>query len=139
MIHRPDEMEIPDDNVQMCGNEEHLGEEHLDDNDGDHSEEHVFQSAANFGNADAQNFVKRLSSGGTAEMIHQAIQDIVAYPEDEYLDAQFCSEALAAAEIIAAAKGCPSLDDFPQEAETWLKVNKVAVDEKLLASARSAV
>jgi hypothetical protein len=119
------EMEIFDDDLPLCDSEDTEGKEPW--------------SAGNFGNSDAMNFLKKFLAGGSEDMLHQAILDIVNYPEDEYLDAQFCSEALVAAEMIAAAKGCPSLEEFPAEAHGWLEQNKIMVKKEVLASARAAV
>jgi hypothetical protein len=94
----------------------------------------------NFGNEEAMLWLQKLVNGGGESTIREAIECIGVYPEDEYLDAEYCSYALAAAEIIAAAKGCPPLEEeFPEEGKKWLKENSFTPDEDLLVSARKAV
>lgn len=96
-------------------------------------------SAGNFGNEDAVEWLKTVTNGGGESTIRQAIECIELFPEDEFLDAVFCSQALAAAEFIAAARGNPPGEDFPKEAEAWLKENSLQPDENLLQATRRAV
>jgi hypothetical protein len=59
----------------------------------------------NFGNEEAILWLQKLLTSGSESTIREAVDCIGLYPEDEYLDAEYCSNALAAAEMIAAAKG----------------------------------
>ena len=94
----------------------------------------------NFGNEEAMLWLQKLVSGGSVSTIREAVDCIGVYPEDEYLDAEYCSYALAAAEMIAAAKGCPPREEeLPDEGKKWLEENSFTPDEELLRSARKAV
>lgn len=74
----------------------------------------------NFENDGAADFVYDFYEHGN-KMISKAFDKIIN-PEDKYLDAGDCEEALAGAEIIAAAKGKPS-EDLPHEMKDWLSKN----------------
>lgn len=76
----------------------------------------------NFENDTALDFVYELEEKGV-ERIKTAIEAINTREEDGFLDSDLCSEALAAIEFIAAAKGKAS-EDFPEDGEEWLQVNK---------------
>jgi hypothetical protein len=93
----------------------------------------------NFGNEEAILWLEKLLTSGSESTIREAITCIGLYPEDEYLDAEYCSYALAAAEMIAAAKGCPAREEFPDEAKEWLEANPFNPDEELLKETRKAV
>jgi hypothetical protein len=93
----------------------------------------------NFGNEEAILWLQKLLTSGSESTIREAVDCIGLYPEDEYLDAEYCSNALAAAEMIAAAKGCPPQEEFPDEAKQWLAANPFTPDEELLKSTRKAV
>jgi hypothetical protein len=96
-------------------------------------------SAGNFGNDDAVEWLKVVIEGGGESTIKDAIECIELFPEDEFLDAVFCSQALAAAEFIAAARGNPAGEDFPEEAAAWLEKNSLEPDDNLLQVTRRAV
>ena len=113
--------------------------EDSEDSQGEERVDMVAWDAGNFGNDDAVDWLKSLTESGGEQSIREAIECIEAFPEDEFLDAVFCSQALAAAEIIAAAKGSPSLEGFPEEAAGWLKKNPLQPDESLLKGTRKAV
>jgi hypothetical protein len=75
----------------------------------------------NFENDDALDFVWSVTEGGVPAILN-AINNVSNKPESENLDTADCTQALAAMEYIAAAKGKPS-EDFPEESETWLERN----------------
>ena len=77
----------------------------------------------NFENDGAADFVYDVFDNGK-KVIFQAIQKIVKAKPDEYLEAPDCEEALAAIEILAAAKNNPSSDCNPDIIK-WLQKNDV--------------
>ncbi len=102
-------------------------------------DEIVSWDPGNFGNDDALEWLKHLIEQGSESTIREAIECIDGYPQDEFLDAIFCSQALAAAEMIAAAKGSPAMEGFPEEAAAWLEKNPLNLDDEFLKSTRNAV
>jgi hypothetical protein len=75
----------------------------------------------NFENDGALDFVWEINEGGV-QTIREAINKVVNTPDADYLESPVCTEALAAIEYVAAAKGKPS-EDFPEESEIWLEKN----------------
>jgi hypothetical protein len=96
-------------------------------------------SAGNFGNDEAIEWLKALPENDGGKVIREAISCIELFPEDEFLDAVFCSHALAAAEFIAAARGNPAVEEFPEEAAAWLARNPLEPNDELLQSTCRAV
>lgn len=76
----------------------------------------------NFDNDTAQDFVADVEEGGIDRIV-SAIEVIKTIEEDAYLDSDLCSEALAAIEYIATAKGHMA-EDFPEDAEDWVTAHK---------------
>lgn len=72
-----------------------------------------------FENDEALDFVWEVEEGGL-NTIQQAIYKVASIPETEHLESLDCTEALAAMEYVAAAKGNQS-EDFPEEAEIWIE------------------
>lgn len=89
-----------------------------------------------FENDDALDFCDSLIDSEDLTMIVQAFRSIA--DSDEYLEAPDCSEALAAAEIVAALKGCPS-DQLPEEANEYVQRIEESASAELLQLARDAV
>jgi len=86
----------------------------------------------NFENDGAADFVYNVYDNGK-KVIKKSFLKIINPKDDDNLDASDCEEALAAAEIIAAAKGNPS-EDLPKEMNDWLIKNDVLTFNKPLFS-----
>lgn len=86
----------------------------------------------NFDNDGAADFTYDVYDNGK-KVIKSSLLKIMKSKEKDYLDASDCEEALAAAEIIAAAKGQPS-EDLPNEMKEWLANNDVLTFKKSLFS-----
>lgn len=67
----------------------------------------------NFDNDTAADFAENFKAEPSADVLEQALAATTA-PEDDYLDADVASEALAAAEIVAAILGKPARN-FPND------------------------
>lgn len=76
----------------------------------------------NFDNDTAQDFVADVEEEGIDRIV-SAIEVIKTIEEDAYLDSDLCAEALAAMEYIATAKDRMA-EDFPEDAEDWVKAHK---------------
>lgn len=91
----------------------------------------------NFENDEALDFVWEINEGGV-QTIREAINKVVNKPASEQLESPECTEALAAIEYVAAAKGNPS-EDFPEESEIWLEKHGgkelLSIDSSLLLQA----
>ena len=96
-------------------------------------------SANNFGNDDALDWLDFLSDGGNHEIIADALKDITDAPQEEFLDAVVCCQALAAAEMVACALGTPPEHDYPESAKVWIEENPFTVTEELASLAIKAV
>lgn len=72
-----------------------------------------------FENDSALDFVTEVEERGFGR-IEEAIRTVANYPEEDYLEINDSTAALAAIEYIAAAKGNQS-EDFPEHAEDWLQ------------------
>jgi tellurite resistance protein len=72
--------------------------------------------AKNFENDDAADWVYDLTESNGTEILAEAFAVI---EKTDFADAPDCCIALAAAEVVAAAKGKPS-SDLPDEIRTWL-------------------
>jgi tellurite resistance protein len=73
--------------------------------------------AKNFENDDAADWVYDLTESNGTEILAEAFAVI---EKTDFADAPDCCIALAAAEVVAAAKGKPS-SDLPDEIRTWLE------------------
>jgi hypothetical protein len=93
----------------------------------------------NFENDTALDFVWELEEKGI-ERIKIAIEAVNSREEDAFLDSDLCSEALAAIEFIAAAKG-RAPEDFPEDGSAWLQANKAGILENhyLIAKSKLAI
>lgn len=99
----------------------------------------VFAGAWGFGsfeNDDALDLLDDLGSHPGSEVIMTALRAVDANAKS--IEAPQCSQALAAAEIVAAAHGHAS-KAFPAEAKKWVQRVKPTVTSEWLAAARSAV
>jgi len=89
-----------------------------------------------FENDDALDWIYDLADSGTLSRVVSAL-DVILKNKENDLDISDCRIALAAAEIVAAMSGDPSLD-LPEEAEEWIG-EKVLENEKIRAKAEMAV
>ena len=87
-----------------------------------------------FENDDALDFVAEVEEGG-GKAIAAAVK---AVPAKGFVEAPAGSNALAAGEIIAAARG-RSMTDLPEEVTAWIKESAWKPKPDLIASAASAV
>ena len=88
-----------------------------------------------FDNDDAGDWVWELEGAADFEVVETALAAVVS--ERDYLEAPTCSEALAAAEIVAAALGRP-VDGLPEEAAAWVAQHR-DVPPGVIALAQQAV
>lgn len=93
--------------------------------------------AGTFENDDALDWFDALENAG-ADAVLVALQTIVQEGEGGYIESSQASEALAAAEIVAAAHGHPAAA-LPGEAADWLAANSASIDAALVRLAVDAV
>jgi len=89
-----------------------------------------------FENDDALDWVSELERVSGPQILVAALHSID--PKAKYIDAPDCAVALAAAEVVAAARGHP-VAALPAEVTRWIVRTRPRVDTDLLAMARSAV
>lgn len=90
-----------------------------------------------FANDDAQDWSNRLIDSHDGMKRVGAALECVADAGDEFIDAPRASEALAAAEVVAALSGTPA-GDMPTDLASWLSGRPLA-DDALRALAQRAV
>jgi hypothetical protein len=90
--------------------------------------------AKNFGNDSALDWVFEFTDNPTAGFLNETIQSVFT---DEYLESDTIANALAAIEVIAAAKGKPSTD-FPEEIEAE-DLQSLKIDQKLIDTCKKAI
>ena len=95
-------------------------------------------STDNFGNDDALDFVGDLCSRGDEKLIGKALAAVANCGDAKYLEVPECSSALAAAELVAAAKGVPPRN-LPDDAADWLDSHAPRLGSELVGLARRAV
>lgn len=91
-------------------------------------------SAESFHNDDARDWVADLERNGLSAVI-SAFGPISE--EADYLEAPDCSNAIAAAEVVAALRGKPA-KNLPQNVTAWV-AGKPAPNDALVAKARAAL
>lgn len=91
-----------------------------------------------FENDDAGDWVWELEDDNDMSVLHEALAAAVDAPLDELVDAPDASNALAAAEIVAAARGHHGAE-LPSEARAWIGRNAGLVDARTVALATAAV
>ena len=90
----------------------------------------------NFGNDAAMDWISDFKEDPTVPFLLQTLEAVF---EDEYLDSDIASEALAAIEVVAAAKGRPS-SDFPEEIEAGqLTTVAAAIDTKMIETCKKTI
>jgi len=91
-----------------------------------------------FQNDDAGDWVWDLESDDDGSVVIGALSIIVDTPIDEQPEATECAHALAAAEVVASARGPRSLS-LPDEAVVWINAHGNRIDRSWLALASGAV
>lgn len=89
-----------------------------------------------FENDDAGDWSFELDEGGL-HYIRDTLETITTAQPDDYLEAPYCSNAIAAAEVVAAMRGS-GLKDLPEEVTSWLE-SKPKAPPDLITLAREAV
>lgn len=91
-----------------------------------------------FENDDALDFLAYIAESGDLSMTREAFDRVLA--STEYLEADDASQAIAAAEIVAAALGRPTpAAQGEEELSSWLERAHPTVDADLAARARDAL
>jgi hypothetical protein len=91
-----------------------------------------------FENDDASDWVWELEDDDDGSVLIEALSVVVDLDPDEDPEADESCNALAAAEIVAAARGRHSVE-LPSEAREWVARNAAKVDHRLVALAAGAV
>lgn len=91
-----------------------------------------------FGKREARDWLNDLLDERDVYFVHNTLEIIVDYPSDEKPDSWDCCCALAAAEIVAAARGKPP-SQFPDEAREWMDAYGFEADGDVVDLARKAV
>lgn len=91
---------------------------------------------ASFDNDDAMDWVASLEQADDLSVLDAAFSSVD--PNSKYVEAPECSMALAAAEVVAAARGQPA-KDLPAEAVAWLKRERPTIGPELVKRARNSV
>ena len=91
-----------------------------------------------FENDDASDWVWELEDDTDGSVLTEALRLVADAPAEEYVEAPESCNALAAAEIVAAARGRLGAS-LPTEAAAWIAANAHVVDDQMLALARAAV
>jgi Domain of unknown function (DUF4259) len=89
-----------------------------------------------FENDDALDWVSELQRASGPQLLVSTLQRVDE--KSKYIEAPDCSVALAAAEVVAAARGKPAAS-LPAEVTSWIARVQPNVDARLLEAARSAV
>jgi hypothetical protein len=89
-----------------------------------------------FENDDALDFIAELKAEGVP-VVRAAVEEVALLAPDGYLEASSCSRAIAAAEVLAGARGRPA-PDLPPEITDWLSTDP-RVDESLVPPAAVAM
>jgi hypothetical protein len=94
-----------------------------------------------FGNDDALDWLAELVDGGGVPLLKETLESVAEHPTDEILESPQCCNAIAAAEIVAAALSQTTEDEveLPDEAAEWLEINRSHVDDSLAYLAEQAL
>src|SRR5262249_17926919 len=93
------------------------------------------RETGNFGNDDASDWVYDLQESSGADLLKEAF---AAVNGNDYPETPDCCIALAAAEIVASAKGKPP-SDLPEDARKWLGNQEEVDDIKALVKRATSV
>lgn len=91
-----------------------------------------------FANDDALDWLLDFVEAPTIEMLRDTLEHITTTDADEYLEAPDCSEAVAAAEIVASLNGKPSAKQ-PDDLRDWLQTDHGLKAESLTRTAATAM
>lgn len=91
-----------------------------------------------FENDDAADWVWELEDDDDGSVLVDALKEVVDLDLEDYVEAPEACNALAAAEIIAAARGHHGAE-LPSEAREWIGRNGALVDRAMVALAAGAV
>ncbi|MFX1250096.1 MAG: DUF4259 domain-containing protein [Promethearchaeota archaeon] len=89
-----------------------------------------------FDNDDASDWLYELEESKGFDLLNKVLSAVT--DESKALAENECSVALAAAEVVAALKGRPSLN-LPEEISMWVKHNSAEISEDLLYKALEAL
>jgi hypothetical protein len=89
-----------------------------------------------FENDDASDWVYQLEESGDLTLVKDTL--LAAAEPKGYLESPACSEALAAAEVVAAMAGRPA-PDLPEEVRAWVGEHRTAIAPDLRALALKAI
>lgn len=90
-----------------------------------------------FDNDDACDWLYELETASDISVLQRALQ-IVVDSNDDYLEAPACSNAIAAAEVIAALQGQPT-EHLPENAILWIEAHRDLDVSSLLLPAQLAL
>lgn len=91
-----------------------------------------------FQNDDASDWVWDLESDDDGSVVIEALSIIVDTPINDLPEVTECNNALAAAEVVASARG-PRSSGLPDEAVVWINAHASRIDNSWLALASGAV
>lgn len=91
-----------------------------------------------FENDKALDWVYELGKKDDTSEIIRALKKVTDLPADEYMDDRYCTEAIAASEIIAAMNGKP-LSYLPDSVKDWLEKHPGLYTPELVAIALPAL
>ena len=91
-----------------------------------------------FSNDDALDWLQDFADAPTIEMLRDTLEHVTTLDSDDYLEAPDCSEAIAAAEIVAALNGKPAAN-VPDDLRTWLQSDHGLSAAELLPVALAAI
>ncbi|HEY9788058.1 MAG TPA: DUF4259 domain-containing protein, partial [Candidatus Obscuribacterales bacterium] len=91
-----------------------------------------------FGNDQAKDWLAALMEGVSAAPVFRALVTVAKLPPSDYLQAPDCECAIAAAELVVAARGKPS-PALPEEAREWLERTKFVAGTEVVTMALSVV
>jgi hypothetical protein len=91
-----------------------------------------------FENDDASDWVWELEDDTDGTVLVDAFTEVLELPDDEYIEAPECSNAIAAAEIVVSARGSRTAG-LPTEATAWLDAHAAVIDDRIAGLATAAV
>jgi hypothetical protein len=89
-----------------------------------------------FENDDARDFIAELQADGVW-VLRSALEEVALLESDAYVAAPSSSRAIAAAEVLAAARGRPARD-LPPEVADWMS-RAPRIDDRLVVLASKAI
>lgn len=83
-----------------------------------------------FGNDEARDWLAELILGTSTDPVFRALVEAARVRPDEFFETPECERAIAAAEIVAAARGVPA-EDVPAELTRWLAEHKLVAGDQI--------